>query len=185
MKKQFSIYLSYLLRHHPEDIHLHMDKHGYVSVDELIKNVNQYSSYHINLSLLEEIVQNDEKGRYRFDEHHQKIKACQGHSLPWVEVELEYKKPPDILYHGTTKKAYQKIKKSGAILKMDRHAVHLQSDLSKAWQSAWRWHLEPIVLKIDARKLSQDGGKLGKTDNDVWCIEKVPIQYIIDEIKEK
>lgn len=90
----------------------------------------------------------DNKGRYRFDEKHEKIKCCQGHSVPWVEPELEYCEPPEFLYHGTTTKALEAIEESGAIKKMKRHAVHMQADISKAWQSAERWHKTPVVLKI-------------------------------------
>lgn len=32
----------------------------------------------------------DKKGRYRFNKEHTSIKACQGHSIPWVEPEVEY-----------------------------------------------------------------------------------------------
>lgn len=38
-------YLTYLLRHHPEDCHLDMDKNGYVEVKQLLDNVNEYSNY--------------------------------------------------------------------------------------------------------------------------------------------
>ena len=31
---------------------------------------------------------------------------------------------------------------------MKRHAVHMQSDINKAWQPADRWAKTPVVLKI-------------------------------------
>ena len=40
MAKGVSIYLSYLLRHKPEDIGLNMDIHGWVNVEELINGIN-------------------------------------------------------------------------------------------------------------------------------------------------
>ena len=33
-------FLSYILRHHPEDINIKVDKNGYVNVDELIEQIN-------------------------------------------------------------------------------------------------------------------------------------------------
>ena len=99
---QVSVYLCLLLRHHPELIDLEMDKHGWVSVDDLITNMNEKGEHKITFEQLEEIVRTDNKGRYRFNEDKSKIKACQGHSLTWVEPELEYLPPPKYLYHGTT-----------------------------------------------------------------------------------
>ena len=183
-KKNISVYLSFLLRHRPETIHLAMDKHGWVSVEELIEGVNEAGRYQLDLDKLEDIVAQDSKGRYRFNGDHSKIKACQGHSIPWVEPELEYLAPPEFLYHGTTTDAAEKIRKSGAISKMSRHAVHLQADPEKAWQSAVRWHRTPVVLKIDAQKMGDAGFVFGKTENDVWCTESVPVEYIVAYITD-
>ena len=89
-KKDVSIYISFLLRHGPEKADLHMDHHGWVSVKELIDGINRYSEHEMDTEKLEDIVRTDEKGRYRFNDDHTKIKACQGHSIPWVEPELRY-----------------------------------------------------------------------------------------------
>ncbi len=182
---EISKYLCLLLRHQPDKAELDMDEHGWVQVDQLISGVKRHSRYDIDRTMLENIVSADKKGRYRFDEEHNKIKCCQGHSIPWVEPELEYCEPPEFLYHGTTTKSLEAIEDSGAIKKMKRHAVHMQADINKAWQSAERWHQTPIVLKIDARKMSDDGYKFGVTENEVWCTEEVPVKYLIDRIYEK
>lgn len=181
---QLSKYLSYLLRHNPEKLSLDMDIHGYVSVDQLINNINEEKNYTINKQILDDIVVSDDKKRYKYSQDGLYIKACQGHSLEWVIPELTYKKPPDILYHGTTENAYQKILKSGCISKMKRHAVHTQEEIEKAWKSARRWHLIPVVLQINAKAMYNDGYEFGVSDNDVWCIESVPVKYIMDVIKE-
>ena len=182
-KEKLSIYLSYLLRHHPEDIGLDMDGHGWVSVTQLINGINEGEKYTISLELLEEIVASDSKGRYRFDEEHTRIKACQGHSIPWVEPEVVYMQPPKFLYHGTNTAALQKITDSGYISKMSRHAVHMQAEKNKAWQSAKRWKLVPVILVISAEQMYADGFVFGKTENDVWCTESVPVNYIVEVIK--
>ncbi len=171
-------YLSYLLRHHPEACHLDMDKKGYVDVQQLISNVNEYSHYSLTFDELQEIVETDDKQRFKLAKD--KIKCNQGHSIPWVEPELDYDVVvPDTLYHGTTAEAYEKIKKDGCISKMKRHAVHLQQDIKKAWKSAKRWHNQiPIVLEIDSKQMNKGGYSIGVTDNDVWCVESVPIKYI-------
>ena len=181
-EKDISIFISLLLGHKPEVVGLKIDKHGWVYTSELIDSINTHGQYSITKKQLERIVADDSKGRYRFNEDKTKIKACQGHSIEWVEPELEYMEPPMYLYHGTTMEAYEKIKKSGAILKMKRHAVHLQEHDDKAWESARRWiNGTPIVLEISAKALWMDGAEFGKTENGIWCVEEVPVRYINTE----
>lgn len=54
--------------------------------------------------------------------------------------------------------------------------------INKAWQSAERWHKTPVVLKITASEMAQDGYTFGVTENEVWCTEEVPVKYICDKI---
>lgn len=183
-KKNISIYISWLLRHKPEEIGLKMDQYGWVSVDELINGINKAGKYSIDRNKLEEIVEQDKKGRFKFDENHLMVKACQGHSISWVTPEMEYIEPPEFLYHGTTTSAAEKIMSSGGISKMNRHAVHMQADIELAWQSALRWHMIPVVLKIDAKKMYRSGFVFGKTENNVWCTDHVPDEFIIKKIEK-
>lgn len=177
------IFLSYLLRHAPQEAGLDMDSHGWVSATQLIQRINATGRYQLDREILEKIVATDDKGRFRFSEDGQKIKACQGHSIPWVYPELEFLPPPQFLYHGTTTAAMEKILESGEIKKMSRHAVHLQADVRKAWQSAARWKGKiPVVLKIDATALADTGAEFGKAENGVWCCEAVPVGYIVERI---
>ena len=176
--RNVSFYLCFLLRHRPDILGLNMDNHGWVSVKELIEKVNADSKYTLTREMLQEIVDTDEKGRYILDNKSGKIKCCQGHSIPWVEPELRYEEPPEFLYHGTSVRAYEKIKESGAIRKMKRHAVHMTANLDLAWKAAERWHAAPIVLKITTAPMLREGVAFGVTENDVWCAPEVPVKYI-------
>lgn len=162
-----------------------MDCHGWVEVRALIKGVKEKKDRKFNRAELETIVKTDEKGRFVFSPDGNRIKACQGHSIPWVEPEVVRCEPPRYLYHGTTTKAWSKILADGAISKMDRHAVHMQAERSKAWQSAKRWKLIPILLQIDAKRLYEEGFLLGWVENGVWCASSVPVDYVINTIVEK
>ena len=176
--KNISVYISFLLRHHPEVVGLEMDRHGWVDMEQLINGINGSGIYTITRKQLTEIVAHDRKGRYRFSDDGKRIKACQGHSIAWVEPELTFLEPPEYLYHGTTLEAWEKILSTGEIKKMERHAVHMRAEEEMAWQSAKRWHKTPVVLKIWALHMHQDGFVFGKSDNDVWCIDHVPVKYI-------
>lgn len=185
-KSSISIYLAYVLRHNPGELSLemHMDNHGWVPVDLLIQAVNRKGKYHLTREMLNEIVRTDNKGRYRFDTDGLRIKACQGHSIPWVEPELEYKTPPGILYHGTTWEAYKRIAESGCIDKMGRHAVHLTAMESRAWQSARRRKVKAAVLIIDAAAMCRQGYEFGVSENGVWCTEVIPKVFITGVLLE-
>lgn len=175
--QQLSRFLCYVLRHKPGDLNLLMDHQGFVSVKQLIKNVNKYTSYELNEDILQEIVDTDSKGRYEYtgDE----IRCVQGHSIPWVDPKPIIKEPPMYLYHGTTMEAFELIKKDGEIKKMKRHAVHMQADVSKAIQSAKRWSSSnPVVLVIDAHAMYNDGYEFGVTRNNIWLTDHVPTKYI-------
>ena len=180
---KLSVYLCYLLRHHPEDAGLHMDTHGWVDVQELIDGVNRHGKHRLSEALLEKIVAEDNKGRYCYNPDHSRIKCCQGHSIPWVTPELTYGDPPRYLYHGTNTASMEKIDADGAIRRMKRHAVHMQATLEQAWASAARWRRQtPVVLKIDGAAMAADGYRFGMAENGVWCTETVPVQYICDRI---
>ncbi|MGN1030267.1 MAG: RNA 2'-phosphotransferase [Butyricicoccaceae bacterium] len=183
-KKNISIYLCYLLRHHPEEAELEMDRHGWVSTRQLIENVNAAGKYTLTLPQLQGIVEADEKGRYRFNVDGSRIKACQGHSIPWVEPELTECTPPELLYHGTTEAAWSKIQESGYISRCRRHAVHMQAEPEPAWLSARRWkRQQPVVLCISAGRMSMDGVRFGVSDNHVWCTERVDVKYVCDVLR--
>ena len=204
-EKALSKYLCFLLRHNPERAKLDMDKHGWVSVEQLITNVNLYSKYHLDVYQLEKIVAEDDKGRYVFDENYEHIKCYQGHSIPWVEPEIKHRVPPMYLFHGTTAEALEAILKSGAIKKMQRHAVHLHSDIDEAWRAAERWGRTPVVLKIAACDMYADGYAFGVPASDrpwgksrcvtlngkelcngeIWLTEEVPVKYLCDPVYKK
>ena len=95
--KNTSKFISLILRHKPETIGISLDEHGWADVQELINGINSSGGHHLDM---EEIVRTDEKQRYSFNEDHTLIRANQGHSIP-VDVELEEKIPPALLYHGT------------------------------------------------------------------------------------
>lgn len=60
-----SKYLCYLLRHAPSAASLDMDEHGWVGIDQLIENVNAMGKVKLTRELIEQIVETDDKGRYK------------------------------------------------------------------------------------------------------------------------
>lgn len=159
-------HLSFLLRH---DTEYQFDKHGYREVKDLVKN-HGYTK-----AELIEIVETNDKQRYEFNNDKTKIRARQGHSIN-VDVELKETTPPDVLYHGTATRFLDSIMKTG-INKMSRNYVQLSNDIDTATTVGSR-HGTPIILKVDSRKMSDDGIKFYLSNNNVWLTEYVDTKYI-------
>ena len=110
-----------------------------------------------------------------FNEDHTLIRANQGHSIP-VDVELEQKTPPDVLWHGTGEKYVSAIDAQGLIPK-SRLYVHLSSDVETAGKVGSR-HGRPVIYKVDCRKMTEDGYQFFLSANYVWLTKEVPAKYL-------
>ena len=166
-------FIALILRHKPEAIGLHLDEHGWANVDELIAGISKTQEF--NRAMLEEIVRTDNKQRYSFNDDKTKIRANQGHSIP-VDVELEQKTPPDILWHGTGEKYVSSIEAEGLIPKT-RLYVHLSSDPDTAIKVGSR-HGKPVVYEVATRAMQKDGYVFFQSVNGVWLTKQVPMKYL-------
>lgn len=176
--KNISKFISYILRHNPSAVGIELDAHGWADVNALIEGVCKTGRF-LNMQMLEEIVKNDNKQRFSFNDDRTKIRANQGHSIE-VDVEMKVCPPPDILYHGTAEKYIESIRENG-ILKGNRNYVHLSKDKETAIKVGAR-HGKAIVLKIDTRQMYADGYIFLLSANGVWQTEQVPIKYVTEEI---
>lgn len=170
-KTKIGKFIALILRHHPEKLDLDMDKNGWVDVEKLIEN----SDINFTFSDLLEIVDSDDKKRYSFNSDFSKIRANQGHSID-VDLELKEIIPPKFLFHGTAEKNRNKIIEEG-INKKSRKYVHLSEDISVALNVGKR-HGNPIVLRINAKKMHEDGFIFYLSENDVFLVDFVPSKYI-------
>ncbi len=173
-------YISYLLRHHPEDAGLTLDEHGWADVNELINAVGEtYTGF--SRTELDEIVATNNKRRFSYSEDGMRIRANQGHTIA-VDVELPEARPPEILWHGTGEKYVESINRIGLIPKSRLH-VHLSKDIETAVQVGLR-HGKPVVYKVLAGKMAQDGYKFYLSVNGVWLTDKVPVEYLVRNVEE-
>ena len=114
--KDISTFIALVLRHKPDAAGITLDEHGWADANALVNGINREMGTSINMAFLEEIVRTDKKQRYSFNDDHTLIRANQGHSIP-VDVELEEKTPPDILWHGTGMKYFRSIEEQGLLPK--------------------------------------------------------------------
>ena len=173
--RDISKYIYFVLRHHPEAIDISLDNRGWANVDELIAGIARSKDKECNRDTLEKIVREDNKQRYSFNSDGTKIRANQGHSIP-VDVELEKREPPEILYHGTAEKYVDSINKEGLISK-SRLYVHLSTDIETAINVGNR-HGKPVVYEVDSREMHNDGYEFFISVNGIWLTKEVPIKYL-------
>ena len=170
-----SKFISLVLRHRPGIIGITLDEHGWADVQELISGVNNSDGHTLDMKTLEEIVRTDEKQRYSFNKEHTRIRANQGHSVQ-VDVELEEKVPPAILWHGTGEKYVPSIDRQGLIPK-SRLYVHLSADAETAKKVGSR-HGKPVIYEIDCLKMNEDGYRFYLSANGIWLTKSVPAKYM-------
>ncbi|MFI3254218.1 MAG: RNA 2'-phosphotransferase [Eubacteriales bacterium] len=173
--EHFGKYLSYILRHNPQKIGVNMCENGWVSVDELVYKINQNNSEQIDISVLYEIVENNNKKRYSFNSDKTKIRANQGHSIH-VDVELKEITPPNTLYHGTATKYEGSIDKDGLIAKT-RLYVHLSENIETALNVGKR-HGTPLIYEIDCKSMVDENNIFYLSENNVWLTKYVPSRFL-------
>lgn len=171
-----SKYLSKHLRHAPEALGLTLDSGGWAPVDELLSAASRHG-FPITYDELLECVETSDKQRFSFDETGDRIRANQGHSVA-VDLQLEAREPPEILYHGTVAKFLEPIRNEG-LKKGRRHHVHLSKDVETARKVGAR-RGAPIVLQIAAQRMFHDGHTFFLSTNGVWLVETVPPAFLIN-----
>lgn len=179
--KKTGRYISYLLRHHPEEAGLTLDEHGWAEVSALIEAVaKSYAGF--TRETLDEIVATNNKQRYSYSEDKTLIRANQGHSIP-VDVELPEAVPPEFLWHGTGEKFVESINKTGLVPK-SRLYVHLSKDIETAVQVGSR-HGKPFVYRVKTGEMSRDGYTFYLSVNGVWLTKEIPPKYLSADNNER
>jgi putative RNA 2'-phosphotransferase len=169
-----SKYLSKHLRHQPERLGLKLETGGWVRVDKLLAACKAHN-FHLTRAELEEVVERNDKQRFSFDAAREMIRANQGHSIE-VDLQLDSREPPPVLYHGTGARSVESILTTG-LRKMARHHVHLSGDVETATRVGAR-HGRPTVFEIDAAMMHRDGYEFYVSTNGVWLVESVPPKYL-------
>lgn len=172
---EWSRLLAMVLRHRPGSVGIELDAHGWADVKAIVEAFSQMGLF--TLAMLREIVRDDEKKRYSFNEDRTKIRANQGHSVK-VDVELTEAVPPAVLYHGTGTKYVESIDKEG-LLPRQRLYVHLSCDVETALKVGER-HGKPFVYKILAGEMAKAGYKFYLSANGVWLTKYVPPDFLKD-----
>ena len=172
--KKISKFLSLVLRHDPAHIGIHLDEQGWTDCAALIEASNR-NGVPLNSELLEEIVRSSDKQRFALSEDKTRIRANQGHSVS-VKLNLDKLTPPRHLFHGTVDKFIESIR-TGGLEKGQRHHVHLSADIDTAAKVGER-RGKPVILVIDAQEMHEAGHDFHRSENGVWLVDHVPVEFI-------
>jgi len=170
-----SKFLSYVLRHKPEDIGLVLDSEGWAEIEMLLACSNQ-AGQPLDSMTLQNIVRESDKKRFTISDDGLKIRAAQGHSAKTVTITHTEKTPPATLFHGTATRFLESIIKTG-LIPGDRHFVHLSQD-NKTASSVGKRHGDVVILKVAASEMHMQGHIFYQADNGVWLIRHVPAEFL-------
>jgi putative RNA 2'-phosphotransferase len=165
--------LSFVLRHRPESIGLELAEGGWVAIDDLIAALARHGTQ-ISHEDLQNVVAHNDKRRFTIEEG--RIRASQGHSID-VDLALESRTPPGVLYHGTATRFLDSILRQG-LVRGSRHHVHLSADDETA-RKVGRRHGVPVVLTVASGRMAEAGHGFFLSANGVWLTEQVPPGYLV------
>ncbi|WP_244636082.1 RNA 2'-phosphotransferase [Bradyrhizobium huanghuaihaiense] len=152
---QLSKFLSFVLRHKPDEVGLTLGPEGWANIDELVEKANAAGTTFARASLLDVVASSDKK-RFSLSADGLSIRAAQGHSVS-VELGLAAQEPPSVLYHGTATRFVEAILSEG-LKPQARQQVHLSSDEATAQRVGQR-HGKPHIFKVDAGGMHAKGFK--------------------------
>lgn len=161
--------MSLILRHDPGKIGLTLDRGGWADLDELLRLAPPW----VTREAVERAVAENDKQRFTVKDG--RIRANQGHSID-VILDLVALEPPEFLYHGTYHKVVDAIWAEG-LKRMARHHVHMAAETGTA-VTVGRRSGTPVVFKILARAMHQEGHVFYCSDNGVWLTDHVPPKYL-------
>ncbi len=172
--RDLSKYLSYILRHHPEEADLSLDDYGFTDLDDLLNALKKTKHSWAGKEEIERLIESSDKTR--FEIKNGQIRALYGHSVDVTVEEEADTAPPEHLYHGTSPTAAESIMKEG-IESKNRQFVHLSTGVEEARRVGKRHHPNPVILKIEAKRAWEEEIDFYRR-GDLFLVEYMPPDYI-------
>ena len=163
-----------ILRHEPSKAGLSLGIGGWVRIETLLQGLNDINRG-ISQELLIRVVTENDKKRFSISEDGLLIRAAQGHSVD-VDLKLQPKTPPALLYHGTARRFLNQIMTEG-LKPMTRQHVHLSSDIKTAKKVGQR-HGKVVVLSVNTKLLHNNGQSFFQADNGVWLTNVISKEWL-------
>ena len=173
---QLSKTISHALRHEPWLYELELDDGGWVPITQLLESLRSQNECWSTVTETDvaEMIRCSEKRRHEL--RGGRIRAIYGHSVPG-KLKRVSAVPPAVLFHGTSPKSLPAILECG-LKPMTRQNVHLSTDEETAIQVGKRKAREPVLLRIDAARASENNVQFYEGNEKVWLADEVPPEFI-------
>lgn len=165
------------MRHNPASAGITLDERGSTDLNRVVKALKDTHHGWADKEEIKKLINKGEKQRFEITRG--KIRALYGHSVN-IKPHGEYE-PSNNLYHGTSPTALKTIQEEG-LKPMGRQFVHLSKNIDDAITVGKRHYPNPVVLKIDTIRASQEVTFYDK--GNVVLAKKIPQKYIT-VIKDK
>ena len=174
-----SKFMSYVLRHHPEDIGLSLDENGWAEISSLVARARQHHKP-LSPKLIQEVIARSGKQRFIRSADGRYIRAGYGHSID-VDLQLTPCQPPNLLYHGTARQHLPSIFADG-ICARSRNFVHLSATEAEG-RKVGRRHGRVVLLFVQAALMHENGHQLfqSQSESSIWLTQHVPPEFISKE----
>lgn len=172
--ESLSRFLSYVLRHAPQEFGLVLDQNGFVSLDKLLVAMHAESRWRwVRKEDLLNLVAS--LPRRRFEIRDGQIRALYGHTTLQTMVHEEAI-PPEYLFHGTARRFSSHIECSG-LLPARRAFVHLSRSIEDALAVGKRRDRNPVVYRILALTAHNQGIRFYRA-GDVYLSRFIPAKHL-------
>ena len=168
--------MSKALRHRPQRIGITLDSAGSVELSVLVDALNKRGGWPREITEADIMHVVEHGSKVRFAVENGRIRARYGHSIPNI-VAYEASQPPQVLFHGTSAHAAERILTEG-LEPMGRQYVHLSTDIETATQVGRRHGADVVILRIDAGQASSEGIAFYRGNASTWLCDHVPPRFI-------
>lgn len=168
--------ISHALRHEPWLYELELDDEGWVSLECLLSRLRTERGEWRDLNEVDLAEMIAKSSKQRHELKHGKIRALYGHSTP-DKLLKDSAEPPEILYHGTSPEVAAVIVNEG-IKPMQRHYVHLSTDIDTAKQVGYRKSPKPKLILVKAKEAFVNSVAFYIGNEHVWLADYIPSSYI-------
>jgi putative RNA 2'-phosphotransferase len=163
------------LRHKPFKAGFKLDDYGWVGIEDLLKSLKE-NDILATLEDLETINNAMPIKRWEIDSVKNKIRATHGHSVP-IKIDLPFKKPPRILYHGSKIDLIPAVLKYG-ILPMWRQFVNLSSEEENAIEYSEKKNGHSIIFGVSAEEMFINDFIFYNPQKTIWITRFIPLDYL-------
>jgi putative RNA 2'-phosphotransferase len=170
--ERISRFLTYLLRHRPQEYPLVFDRRGFADWRDVVELL-QERFYDVTEDDIRAVVTDSQKQRFELQED--KVRATYGHSFP-VELGEEATAPPEKLYYGAARDLAQSMLRHG-LKPRDRQYVHLSISAEEAESVARRHDPSPAIIIVDAQSAHSEGIRFFAS-GPLYLVENVPPRFL-------